>query len=125
MEQHINGYMAELHRQAAEAAAEGEVRRRLRKEIELKKLQLELASLSATPKAVKPIDVQIVELMLTLPPQLRDRPWSMAELVTRLTGKYRDRPHPQNVGDALRRLGWRKERRYGQGYDGARVWLPH
>ena len=49
----------------------------------------------------KPLTEQISELMLTLPPQLRDRPWSMAELVARLTGKYRDRPHTQHVGMAL------------------------
>jgi hypothetical protein len=124
MTQHINGYLAELHQRATEIAAEGEERRRLRKEIETKKLQLELASLSASPKSVKPLDDQIVELMRTLPPQLRDRPWSMAELVQRLTGKYRDRPHAQCVSAALLRRGWRKERRYGQGYEGRRLWWP-
>ncbi len=72
----------------------------------------------------KPLTEQISELMLTLPPQLRDRPWSMAELVARLTGKYRDRPHTQHVGMALRQLGWRRERRWGRGYDGVRVWSP-
>jgi hypothetical protein len=121
---YMQSYLQELNRKSAEAAAEGEERRRLRKEIETKKLQLELASLSASPKSVKPLEDQIVELMRTLPPPLRDRPWSMAELVTRLTGKYRDRPHGQNVSAALLRLGWRKERRYGQGYLGRRVWMP-
>lgn len=71
----------------------------------------------------KTLDAQIVELMATLPPQLRDRPWTMAELVQRLSGKYRARPHGQQVGQALLRLGWRKERRWERGYDGARVWL--
>jgi transposase len=75
-------------------------------------------------KRVKPLDQQITELMNTLPAQLRNRPWSMAELVQRLTGKYRARPHPQQVGDALRRLGWKRERRWGKGFDGVRVWVP-
>jgi hypothetical protein len=117
-------YIEQLRLHAAEANAEGEERRRLRKAVEIKQLQLQLVSLSASPKAVKPLDVQIVELMRTLPPQLRDRFWSMSELVARLSGKYRERPHPQNVGAALLRLGWRKERRYGQGYGGRRLWLP-
>jgi hypothetical protein len=125
MNQHINGYLAELHRQAAEAASEGEERRRLQKEIATKKLQLELASLSPSPKSVKPLEDQISELMRTIPSQLRNRPWSMAELVSRLSGKYRDRPHPQCVGQALLRLGWRRERRYGQGFDGVRVWFQN
>ncbi len=75
-------------------------------------------------KCTKPLDTQIVDLMRTMPPQLRDRAWSMAELILRLRGKYRDHPHGQQVGQALLRLGWRKERRWEKGYDGARVWLP-
>ena len=75
-------------------------------------------------RCTKPLDDQIAELMRTLPPQLRDRPWSMAELIKRLHGKYRDHPHGQQVGQALLRLGWRKERRWEKGYDGARLWLP-
>lgn len=77
-----------------------------------------------TIKRTKPLDEQITELMRTLPPQLRDRPWSMGELVQRLTGKYRERPHAQRVGEALRRLGWRRERRWEKGFDGVRVWIP-
>ncbi len=75
------------------------------------------------PKQAKPLDQQITELMRSLPPQLRDRPWSMAELVQRLQGKYRDRPHGQQVGEALLRCGWIKERRWEKGWDGRRVWL--
>jgi len=76
-------------------------------------------------KRPKPLDDQIAELMRTLPPKLRNRPWSMAELVQRLAGKYRARPHAQQVGEALRRLGWRRERLWNAEYDGVRVWLPN
>jgi len=72
----------------------------------------------------KPLTEQIKELMRSLPPSLRDRPWSMAELTSRLQGRYRDRPHAQHVGIALKQLGWHRERRWGQGYGGVRVWLP-
>ena len=55
---------------------------------------------------------------------MRDRSyWNLAELTVRLQGKYRDHPHPQQVGDALRKLGWGRERGWGKGFDGARVWL--
>jgi hypothetical protein len=75
-------------------------------------------------RRTKPLTEQIEELMRSLPPQLRDRPWSMTDLVCRLRGKYRDRPHPQQVGEALRKLGgWRRVRLYGK-YDGTRLWLP-
>ena len=75
------------------------------------------------PRQCKPLDRQIEELMRCLPPQLLNRPWSMAELVQRLQGKYRDRPHGQQVGEALLRSGWSKERLWGKGWDGRRVWL--
>jgi hypothetical protein len=70
-----------------------------------------------------PLDAQILDLMRALPPQVRQRPWSMAELVQRLAGKYRERPHAQQVGDALRRLGWRRVRLWKGGADGLRVWV--
>ena len=72
----------------------------------------------------KPLTEQIIELMKATPPQLLNRPWSMAELVARLEGKYRDRPHPQEVGQALRTIGWSYRRYWGKGYNGVRVWLP-
>ncbi len=74
-------------------------------------------------RRARPLDEQIEQLMRELPPAQRDRCWSMSELLPRLSGKYRDRPHSKEVGQALRRLGWHRERRYSQGYDGARVWV--
>lgn len=75
-------------------------------------------------RRARPLDEQIEQLMRELPPAQRDRCWSMSELLPRLSGKYRDRPHAKEVGQALRRLGWHRERHYGHGFDGARVWLP-
>lgn len=73
---------------------------------------------------IKSLTEQIAELMISLPPQILNRPWSMTELVLRLNGKYRDRPHAQNVGDALRKLGWKRDRYWSKGYDGVRLWIP-
>jgi len=72
----------------------------------------------------KPLIQQIDELMLSLPPVSRDRPWSMEELVSRLQGQYRTRPHPMNVGTALRKLGWVRVRLWSEHEEGRRVWLP-
>ena len=82
------------------------------------------AKLGQPRRRVKPLDVQITELMSTLPPQLRDRPWSMQELVSRLSGTYRNHPHGKNVGAILRSLGWRRVRLWSNGADGQRVWIP-
>lgn len=88
------------------------------------KAEAETIKLRKQERRTKPLTEQIEELMHTLPPQLRDRPWSMAELVIRLQGKYRDRPHTQHVGIALRQLQWKRLRLYGKGYDGVRLWVP-
>lgn len=75
-------------------------------------------------RRTKPLTEQIEELIRTIPPSMRDRPWSMRDLVSRLQGKFCERPHTQHVGIALRQLGWRRERRWAEGFDGARVWVP-
>jgi len=72
---------------------------------------------------VKPLDQQIEELMRSLPPVQRDRPWLMEELVLRLQGRYRTHPHAKDVGTALRRLGWDRVRDWTQAGCGRRFWI--
>ena len=79
---------------------------------------------SATRPAVKPLDQQITEMMRSLPPALRDRPWALQDIVNRLEGRYRQRPHAQGVGQALRRLGWSRIRPEDAAGQGRRLWLP-
>lgn len=91
---------------------------------DLKRTQtLELAKTKKTIE-YKPLIEQINDLMKTTPSHLLNRPWSMAELIARLEGKYRERPHPQHVGQALRLIGWQYRRYWGNGWNGVRVWLP-
>jgi hypothetical protein len=70
----------------------------------------------------KPLTEQITELMASLPPAQRDRPWSMEELVARLKGRYNMRPHAMHVGQALRQLGWTTVRQWSVQGAGRRVW---
>ncbi len=72
----------------------------------------------------KPLEVQIREYIDSLPPLLRERPITMAEVINQLTGRYRDKPHPQHVGAALRALGYRHVRLWGKKGEGKRVWVP-
>lgn len=75
-------------------------------------------------QAYKPLTEQITELMQSLPYALKNKPWSMQELVSRLHGKYRDRPHAQLVGIALRQMGWTRKRLWNTQYQGVRLWIP-
>lgn len=95
-----------------------------RKRIVREKRHSEVITSGQEPRQVKPLTDQIAELMRSLPSQVLNRPWSMGELVGRLQGKYRDSPHPQEVGEALRRLNWTRQRYWGKGYDGVRLWIP-
>ena len=68
------------------------------------------------------LETQIQQLMASLPENQRKREWSMADLVARLTGKYRARPHPMKVAEILRMNGWRSHRDYSRGGGGVRLW---
>lgn len=46
----------------------------------------------------------------------------MTEFVLRLEGRYRDKPHPQMIGEALRKLGWSTGRDYSNSGSGRRYW---
>ncbi len=83
-----------------------------------------IAATRATPRAVKGLNQQIIELMRSLPPAVRDRPWAIEDLVNRLEGRYRQRPHAQGVGQALRRLGWVRIRPEDAAGQGRRLWVP-
>lgn len=91
---------------------------------DLKCTQAAEAAKNKKPTEYKMLIEQIIDLMKTTPQHLLNRPWSMAELIARLEGKYRDRPHPQHVGQALRLIGWQSRRYWSNGWNGVRVWLP-
>lgn len=69
-----------------------------------------------------PLDEQIEALMRSLPPALRDRPWSMDDLIARLQGRYNARPSAGDVGIALRKIGWTRVRDWSEGGAGRRAW---
>ena len=70
----------------------------------------------------KPLTEQVKELMLSLPPSERQRRWTMAEFVARLSGRYSARPHPMRVGEALGALGWQQRRDWTNEGGGRRYW---
>ena len=72
----------------------------------------------------KPLTDQIQELMLSLPAAQRNQLWSMGHFVALLQGRFSARPHTMNVGQALRALGWRRQRIYARGGGGCRYWVP-
>ena len=104
-------YIEKLKAQTAEA----------NRQRELNKAKNSYADTRVSPEWT-PLTEQIEALMRSLPPVQRGRPWSMDELVARLHGRYSARPHPMNVGQALRALGWIQKRDWTRDGGGRRVW---
>lgn len=71
-----------------------------------------------------PLTAQITQLMNSLPPAQRTRPWSIVDLQGRLQGRYKDRPSQGDIGIALRALGWVRVRDWTNSGAGRRVWSP-
>jgi hypothetical protein len=78
------------------------------------------------PPPVKCVEEQLVQFIRTLSKEQLGHPWTMNEIILAgdLKGKYRDRPHPQQVAEILTRNAWTKRRLYGAGFAGKRYWFP-
>ncbi len=88
--------------------------------------QKEASSLQTMQPPVKGLELQLTEFFRTLSQEQLKRPWTMDEIILSgdLTGKMRDRPHPQQVAEILTRYGWTKRRLYAAEYGGKRYWFP-
>lgn len=66
---------------------------------------------------------QLRALLATMHPSQLER-LSVPQIVPRLEGKFRARPHPLHVARALRQLGFVTYRSWRRGESGARFWRP-
>lgn len=73
-------------------------------------------------RTTTPLTAQITELMNSLPPAQRARPWSIVDLRGRLQGRFKDRPSLGDIGLALRALGWVRVRDWTNSGAGRRFW---
>ena len=106
----LEGYIRELKAHTAELNRQRE------------KAKVKLRNGDTRVLCDKPLTEQIVELMRSLPPAQRDRPWSMEEFLVRLLSRSGRRPHPMYVGQALREIGWVSKRDWTRDGGGRRVW---
>lgn len=109
----MKSYIDTLQKEVADA-------RRQKEEMSAKQAGMDKRLLCDTP-----LTQQIDALMLSLPPVQRNRPWSMDEFLARLHGRFTQRPHPMNVGKALRALGWTQKRDWTHNGGGRRYWVPN
>jgi len=118
-----------LRRDMAKRDAEHEEVRRLKREIELKKLQMELAGLSSPVKPQRrSIDFYAEQLVVwfnNLPAAARATPRSMADFLSLLKGRTPGmRPHAPEVAQALKSQRWSRKRCWEADGEGRRMWYP-
>jgi hypothetical protein len=123
-----SSYMQQLRARSAEY----EEQRRLKREIELKKLQMELAGLSLPtkppPAQRKPLvfyEQQITAWFTRLPPEARKAPRTMEEFINLLQGRTPGmRAHAPDVSKVLSGLRWVRRRDWKADGEGRRLWWP-
>lgn len=125
----MRSFRDEMWQQAAAANTEADERRRLRNEIEKRKLELELASLSsqAAPgrRSIGTYENQITAWFNRLPPEARSAPRSMSEFINLVEGRSPGmRAHAPDVSRILSQLGWVRRRIWRADGEGRRVWIP-
>ena len=78
------------------------------------------------PPPVESLEQQLLQFLRTLSKEQLRHPWTISQIIGagNLIGKYRDRPHPQNIAEILTRNGWTKRRLYGAEFAGKRYWFP-
>ena len=79
----------------------------------------------ATPTGTfVPLTDQIAALTAPLPPVQLHRPWTIAELLPQLQGRYQARPAARDVAQALTQLRWRRKRCWKKTGRNRRFWYP-
>jgi hypothetical protein len=77
----------------------------------------------ATRERLTPLEERLSRLLATIPIELQREGLSLASLQASLRGRWRGNCHPGELGMALRRLGFKRERRWHN--DGFRaLWYP-
>ena len=125
-------YMQMLHRDMRQRADEADEMRSLKREIELKKLQMELAGLSSPTKPRQPTrrpldfyEQQITAWLNRLPPEVRRVPRMMEDFINMLEGRTPDmRAHAPDVSRVLISAGWKRKRHWKSDGEGRRLWYP-
>jgi hypothetical protein len=126
-----SSYLEMIQRDSAQRCAEFEEIRRLKHEITLRNMKIDLANLSVTPRPMapkrKPLDfyeAQITEWFNRLPPTARAAHRTMQEFINLLEGRTPGmRAHAPDVSRVLQRMGWVRRRIWQRDGEGRRVWL--
>jgi hypothetical protein len=85
----------------------------------------ERAETQAARERLTPLDDRLSRHLLTIPIDIQREGLSLSALQVSLRGRRGGHPHPGELGDALRRLGFVRKRAWAGGSAGFRaLWYP-
>lgn len=86
------------------------------KEDAQRKEEKRAAKLGAARERLTPLDDRLARLLATIPEEMkRDEGLSLPTLQKSLRGRWRGNCHPGELGEALRRLGFKRQRHWRDG----------
>jgi hypothetical protein len=71
-----------------------------------------------------PLNTRLEKLLSKIPIEIQNEGLSLNALQASLTGKWRGTCHPGELGTALRKLGFKRERRWSGDYGFRAMWYP-
>lgn len=101
-----------IRRLEAEAAADGEARR----------AEKERAAAHIARELLVPLEQRLARLLPSIPLDMQSEGLSLPVLQASLRGRCRGNCHPSDLGRALRKLGFKRERRWTSGAEFSAVW---
>lgn len=106
----MRAYLAELNAAVAANQAEHAEQKR--------------AKAQAARERLTPLEHRLARLLATIPAEAQHEGRSLTQLQVSLRGRWRGHCHPGDLGAALRKLGFKRERRWRDGAGFRALWYP-
>ena len=110
----MSAYIQELQRQQAAEQARREAQR----------AEQERAEAQAARERLTPLEDRLARLLATIPLDVQREGLSLSSLQASLRGRWRGNAHPGDVGKAMRKLGFKRDRRWSGENGFCALWYP-
>jgi hypothetical protein len=84
--------------------------------------EMERVATQAARERLTPLEDRLSRLLATIPVEIQREGLSLSSLQASLRGRWRGNCHPGELGTALRRLGFKRERRWHDGAGFRAIW---